>query len=289
MTRRVWAGFAALCLLAGSGWAVEQSEPGILGGLLRIAVHNGLLALAFGLASRGEKVQVEWEKIAAGAVAMFVLPEILFAAAAWHVSGPTGVLVFLLVPVVVIFTVAQRAAGFGAERNPLEMMVPALVALGGAALLIPFTMQGTAIGRLWIAALVGSAVVAGVAAVWMHEWLAGVSLLRGAAIVCAASCVAAAAFCEVGLQAVQWNAGAAATELARCALLDAPILLLTIWLLREMKPVSFSARLLCIPLVTIVESIAVMRPTLTWTIVAGVLLLAGGAAALLRVDSKEVL
>jgi hypothetical protein len=65
--------------------------------------------------------------------------------------------------------------------------------------------------------------------------------------------------------------------------------LLTVWLLREMPPVRFSARWLLVVLVMIVESYALERPALTWTAALGVALVAGGALGLLRADSQEIL
>ncbi len=67
---------------------------------------------------------------------------------------------------------------------------------------------------------------------------------------------------------------------------------LTVWLLREIDPVRFSARFLVIPLVTIVEGLALLRPEVTGRMVAGMVLLSGGAAWILmtpREVDEEVL
>jgi len=283
MTRRMWAGFAVLCLLAGSAWIFDEAMPGLLRGLPRTAVHDCVLAIAFGLVSLGRrKIGGNGLKIALGAIAMFAVPEILFAGASGHVSETTEMLVFLLVPVVVIFVVAQKAVGFGSTESPLRMLVPALAALGGATLLVPFDWPPTVGGRLWVVSMVGSAILAGVAAVWMHGLLQEIDVIRAASVGFGACGIVAAAFCWIGWTSLPtWSGSGLAAEALRIAL-EAPILLLTVWLLREMRPIGFSARLYFVPLVTILEGFALLRPGVGWEAWIGVVLMVGGGVALLR-------
>ena len=291
MTRRVLAGFALLCVLSGSGWVLDQLAPGVLHGLIRMAVHYGVLALVFGAVSlrdhrkigRGWKL---WLKLAIAAVAMFAVPQILFGAAGGHVSGATELLVFLLVPAVVVFVVAQQADGFGGEESPLRFLAPALAGLFGAVLTLPFDWPPSTVGRLWLVAIVGSAVLAGFAAVRLHAMLQGVGVWRGAAVMFGASGLAAAAFCWVDWSGnPAGNVGTAIGEVVRLMVVEAPFLLLSVWLLREMKPIRFSARVLIMPLVMIVEGYVLERPSIDWTTALGIVLLAGGAVGLLRADS----
>jgi hypothetical protein len=97
-------------------------------------------------------------KLAAGAVFMFALPEIVLAGASAHVTQSTEVLVFMLVPAVVVFWLGQQSAAFGADGGSLRGLVPALSGLGGAALILPFSLPSSWMGRLWLAALVVSAI-----------------------------------------------------------------------------------------------------------------------------------
>ena len=288
MTRRLWVGFAALCLLAGSGWALDEAIPGQLHGLARVAVHDGVLAMVFGLVSLHDqsKPKRAWLQIVLAAMGMFAVPQIVFGAAAGHVSGMTELLVFLLVPTVVVFVVAQQRAGFGAGESALVYLAPALAGLLGAVELLPFDLPQSGVGRWWLAAIVGSAVLAGCAAVRLHTLLRGVAVFRGAAVMFGAAGLAAAAF--VGLDwsgDLGWNSGAAMWELVRLVVVEVPILLLTVWLLREMKPIRFSARVLMVPLIMILEGYVLERPPVDWTTGLGVVLLAGGAVGLLRADS----
>ena len=291
MTRRLWFGFAALCVLSGSGWALDEAAPGLLRGLVRMAVHDGMLAMAFGAVSmrdRGESKRgaTIWFGIALAAVAILAVPQILFAAAGGHVSGTTVLLIFMLVPAVVVFVVAQQAAGFGSEESVLRFLVPALAGLLGAFLMLPFDWPPSVVGRLWLVAIAASAVLAGFGAVRLYRLMQGVGVLRGAAVMFGASSIAAAAFCWVDWSGNPgWNGAIAVGEAVRLVAVEAPILLLTVWLFREMTPIRFSARVLMVPLVMIVEGYVVERPSVDWTTALGVVLLAGGAVGLLRADS----
>ncbi len=278
-------------MLSGSGWIFDQAAPGLLQGLLRLAAHQAVLAVAFWLASlRAPRHPTPWAKVAAAYVAIFAIPPVLFAGAAGAVSSLDEILVYLLVPVAVVIVVAQRSTTFGADENPIPLITPALTGLAGAALLLEFDMPATLVGKFWLAATVLSAVLAAVAAVRLRELLKGVPILLAAAIVCAATSLTAIAFCRVGWTGIPaWDRTAALAEGVRCLALEAPILLLTIWLLREMQPIRFSARLLLIPVVTIVEGLLFMRPPLTWTAGLGLLLMLGGAVGLLWADSNEML
>lgn len=293
MTRRVWVGFAALCVLAGSGWALDEVMPGLLHGLVRVAVHDGLLALVFGLVSLRGKLKQEWSlwgKLALGAIAIFALPQILFAAAGGHAAGTTELLIFLLVPAVVVFVVAQQTDGRGVSENPLRPLAPALAGLGGAVLMLPFDWPHSGAGQFWVVAIVGSALLAGYAAVWLHGLLRGVELWSAAAVMFGASSLATGAFCWLDLGGTPvWVGNAAVLELVRLFVVEGPILLLTLWLLREMAPIRFSARALGVPLVMIVEGYFFERPVVGWTTLLGFLLMLSGAWGLLRVDSGKVL
>jgi hypothetical protein len=291
---RVWGGIFVLSLLEGSGWVFDQVAPGVLHGLLRTAVHDGLLTCGFAVAScweRGERRQTFglWVKLAVWATILFALPRILAVSAGGHIDGLTELLISLLVPVAVVVVVAQRSVSFGVDENPLRLLMPAVAGLGGATLILPFYWPPSIVGRVWLVALAIGAVLAGFAVVRLHVLLRGVGKLRGAAVMFGAVSVAAAAFCWVDWSPPVWVVGDAAWEVVRLALVEAPIALLTVWLLREMAPVRFSARWLLVVLVAIAESFVAEHPRLMWTTALGVALLAGGAIGLLRADSQEVL
>jgi hypothetical protein len=219
MTKRVWGRFAALCLLGGSAWIFDEYYPAMLTGLLHLATHNLALAAVFGLVGWYRKDgarRVCWWKVSAASIAMIALPEIVSESASGHVSHLTEVLIYMLVPVVIVVAAAQKAAGFGNSDNPLRLVAPALVSLGGAALVIPSTWPQTVTGRLFVVAMGVSALLAGLAAVWLHDLLAGTNAWRAAAVVAASSGAVGAACCWIGWQGIaDGNAAGVAVEALR--------------------------------------------------------------------------
>jgi threonine/homoserine efflux transporter RhtA len=70
------------------------------------------------------------------------------------------------------------------------------------------------------------------------------------------------------------------------ALVDLPLVLLMVWLVREMRPEGFSARFLMVPLVTLLGGLLVLRPGVVWTTWLGLALVAG-ASWMLVTDREE--
>ena len=262
--------------------------PGDLPALLRFAVHNLLLASVFGgLALRTGLARGAWGRIAGWLALLLALPELVVAGASGSVSGLSQALVFTLIPAVVVFVVAQQRAGFGAEDNARNLLLPALAGVAGAALVLPFTTPSSVYGNLWLAGLVVSAVLAGVAAVRLFTLLQGIGLWSAAAVATGVAALGAGLLETPqahGLSVL--NARAWAVEAALALLADGPLIALTVWLLREVPPIRFSARYSLVLLVTILESAVLLRPTLSWTLAAGLMLMAASAWALLRADSE---
>ena len=291
MTRRHALEFTALCLLAGSGWIVDEFSPPVLDGMLRVAVHMGLLAMLFALGwlfKRNARISPRLcLEVTLGGVALIVPPSLISFAASGKVTSLDEELCFVLIPALVVFLTAQSSVTFGAAESPLRLLIPALAALGGAALLLPFTMPPTAAGKAWLGGLFVAALLSAYAAVRLHRSLAGVGVLPAAVMVAGAAAIVAAVFYRVGyLPVSQFTAMAATVEALRCVLLEGPALLLTVWLLREMQPVAVSTRYLLVPLVTIVESYVIERPHADWTVFAGMILMGGGSFLLLRGNAQ---
>ena len=289
MRARLQLGFAALCVLDGSAWLVDEWHGGILQGARQLAVHSAVLAAIFLLMSRGKASgHPRWGSIAGWGSVLIALPAVVSAGAAGQVSRLTGVLVFTLVPVVVIFVVAQLGRGFGDGGGELRLLGPALIGVAGLALLVPFSLPGSLRGASWLSAILVTAVLAGIASVRLHMLLAELDVLRGAAVISAAAGVLAGAFAWMGSAGpLQTDAVSWVVEAARCLLLDAPMVLLTVWLLQALKPVTLAARYLLVPLVTILEGVVIVRPELTWTLGAGLGLAAAGGLLVLRGDEEE--
>ena len=172
----------------------------------------------------------------------------------------------------------------------MGLLVPALAAVGGAALLLPFTMPPTMVGKAWLVGVFAAALLSAYAAIRLHRALAGAGVLPAAAMLAGASALAAAVLFRVGyLPMNQFTALAVTVEALRCVLMEGPALLLTVWLLREMQPIAVSTRYLLVPLVTIFESYLIERPRADWTVFAGMILMGGGSFLLLRGEAQPAL
>lgn len=275
-------------------WLVEVYAPSTLPPLLQMGMHDVFLCLFFlsGRVILGRGVSWStsrvWGRVALFGATLSTLPAAVFAASKGQVSKFTEVLVAAAIPVIVVFVEAQRADGFGADRSPMRFLGPALAGLGGMALLLPFTFPGSVAGKMWLVMLVVSAVLAGYSAVRLHHLLPSFSRLiffEVAFIVSGASAALLMASCWfAGVAGVRLDLRTLANELFRCLLLDVPILWLTVWLLKAMRPVRFASRYFLAPLLTVIEGFLVLRPEVTWTLAFGASLLLSAGVLLLMAD-----
>ena len=292
--RRTWLGFTALCLLSGSSWLLDESHPSELIAPRQIFVDNLLLALFFAVIATS---QADWPSDRSGwlrltklgALGLFIiaLPALLLPGSG--VASTTSALIFLLVPAVVVFTDSQGAHAFGRDTSPFPLLLPALAALMGASLILPFIWPVDSIVQRNLILLLASAITAGVALVHMHRLMvtpasSRMRILPALAFICSFTALAAG---PLALHNAPWNGAAIELELLRCAVYSLPALFLTGWLLRELRPPVFAARAFFTVVITLVESYIVLRPSLTWPMLLGTALLLGGAIGLLRQNSPE--
>ncbi len=281
VTRRDVLAYATLCLLAGSGWILDAEFPNPLPPALSLFVTNLVLAGACFLAAR-RKLPPSLPSILACAALLFFVPSALTLLAGGRLSSTTIVLVYTLVPAATVFFAAQVA-----QRDFLGLLGPALAGIAGAALILPFALPSSSAGILWLAAIVLSALAAAFAGLRLHTLLHETSIVSSAAL--AASACALGALPLIASQhstrpLLPWPQ-TVLTDGIQFGIQGA-ILLLTVRLLRDTDPVAFSTRFLLIPLVTIAEGYLLLHPRLTWTLVAGAALLAGGSALLLRPEHQ---
>ena len=287
MTRRIWFAFAALCLLAGVAPVLDGFLPDPLPGLFGLGLRFAILAALFALA--GTRRQGCWGglPVALWGGLLFAALPVVFAAASGTVTGPTRFLVLALIPAGAVFFASQRDAGFGADRSPFALLLPALAGFGGAALLLSYTVPNSTAGKLWLALMAVLAVVCGLALTRLSQALEGTSMLRAGALATASASAVALAFCWLdGHPAFDLSAVTLALGSARLLLFDAPVILLTVWLLPRMEITAFSARYLLAIFVAIAASFLLARPGLSWTVALGALLLLGGSAVLLREGNR---
>ena len=291
MNLRIWLAFVTLCLLSGSGWLLREWQPETMPGLFSVALRSGLLAILFWVLDR-RRHSSNRQRLSAGALAslfawfvfMAALPTVAVAHAGEHLSPFTETLVFALTPVLVVFFVSQRATGFGVQESPFRLLAPALAGVAGAALLLPFNLPSSGVGRAWLLALLVIAAASAWAAIRLHRRLAGVPVLRAAALL-SASIFLLSAPLSFG-QAARMSS-ALKIELLHSLLFDGPVTLLTVWLLRQLSAVAFSSRYLLSIFVTIVEGYLLLRPETSWTTGLGLLLLLSSGAWLLVAGSGE--
>ncbi len=286
---------AVLCLTSGSGWIFDQMSPEVLHGPLRAAAHEGLLALLFSFVNvwsgRRSSARKTWRtdlQVAALGLPLFGVPLIVVTAAGGTVASLTATLMFMLSPAIVVFVAGQGSGQFGEEESGLRLLPAALAGFGGAALLLPFTGPATLTGRFWLAVIIVAVALSALASVRLYGVLAQTPLVRSVATVCGTTAVICAAFSGMGWSGLGvYSARAVVFEGLRCIFVDGPIMFLTLWLLRELKPVNAASRYLFVPLVTIVEGYAIERPSVDWTFAVGAVLLTAGAVTLLAAEAQQ--
>jgi hypothetical protein len=259
-----------------------------LGDLTRLGVHFVVLTLFLGLWCGIRRVPLppRWGRIALLGIAVWALPLAVIKFAAGRLSGLTEALVFTLVPVAAVFVVAQMALGFGRDTGPRRLVAPALAGVVGAALLIPFEAPPSETGKIWLGVLAVMVILATLAAVGLHKELQGGDLVPAAVVTAAAvSCFALgagwdlAAFAGMGRPA--WG-----LELVVALLVDGPLLLLGLWVMREMPPIGAATRYPVTLLVTVGESYVLLHGSAGWAMVLGASLMAGSAGWLLWASTQ---
>jgi hypothetical protein len=295
-TWRILLGTALLCLLAGSALLLDDVAPSPLSGFAADAVRDSLAAVVAYLFSFCLP-QREWRAaslapsfrmsalsiVAWGAVLLAGLP-LLFAFAGSRVSGGTELLLFAAIPAAVVFLRAQAEAGFGADDTSRHLLLPALAGIGGAGLLLHWTLPARAEGLLWLLAMVAMAVLSGFAIIRLAQFLHLFSLAQSTALVFAGTALAQGCMVLLTRRALSF------AVLDRSILLQeglhfvlhALIVVLSLWLLRALGPIAYSARYLLVLLVALAESFLVARARLTWTIGLGACLMLGSGWILLR-------
>ena len=287
----VWLGFALYCVALGSRWIVDQAVPPPLTGLASVGAHHVLLFgvwVGWCLVRRPGGIKLlrkTWWQVALLAATVFVVPNAIIEGAGGTVDGLSEALVFTLAPVGVVFAVAQQSFEFGMQSDPRRLLGPALAGVFGAALLIPFTMPPSVAGKLWLAALVASAVGAGLAAVRLHGLLQGVPVAAAAALTSGVIAGVGLGFSHrhgAALVALGADHRALLLETLQTLWLDAPLLLLSLWMTRDLPPLAVVTRYPLVLLVTIVESYFLMHGTGSLVMLAGGLLVAVSVVWLLR-------
>jgi drug/metabolite transporter (DMT)-like permease len=290
MRWNVWIAFAALCVLSATSWVIPREtfdglppleEQGLLFGVI------GLIALLF--AGRGvwfRRRAVRGARLAAAAVGFFGVPVVVGEFARGSVPAISRSALFAMVPIVVVMALANGDAATGETRSVRRFLIPALAGLGGLLLLLPLQFSGSVRRWVMLGSVCAAVVLAGVTSVWLYRLLRGFRFVDALAIAGLANAAFLLAW-SVVREEVVWRWSGLSSLASIASLIDAVEVALIVWLLREMPPLRFSSRYLLIPLLTVLESYALIRPELTVRMVCGTVLLAAGAGVLLFWKARE--
>jgi hypothetical protein len=190
---------------------------------------------------------------------LFAGPVLMAAGAGGHVGRSLETLALGLVAAFTVFLRGQR------DDRAMGRLLPAVCAVAGLGLVVPFAWPGSALGVGWLAALAVAGCGYAFAGIRLH------GLMREVPVAWAPASGAAGAAALAGLGWIALEPGRVALdwrimgfEIGWGLLVDLPLVLLTVWLLREMEPVGFSSRWVMIPTVTLLGSIAAERPEVGW-------------------------
>lgn len=213
---------------------------------------------------------------------MFAGAAVIGAAAEGHVAGSAQVLAFAMVPAFTVFFVGRE------DDDAMRLLTPAVVGAAGLGLVVPTVWPASSLGYGWLAAVLAVAGLVGLAGIRLHGLIREIPLVwAGAAGSGCAALVAGCAWRVFAAGPVDVSFGAIARESVWGLLLDGALVLLTVWLLREMEPVGFSSRWVLIPAVTLLGSIVAVRPEVGWVGWLGLGLAVGTGWVLVRATASR--
>ena len=284
MRRAVSLGMVSYCAIAGSTWIFAPYAPA-WPTLLRLSLHDTIVAIIFGAVATGTKARFPkavWHLLAFWGAVLFAAPAVVMAGAGGSVSSLTVTMLFALIPAVTTVGVARRQQALK-DQEAMPGLLPALTGVSGLALMLPLAWPFTWYGVVWLFLLTGCMVAAAMAGIRLHDLLRSLPLLWPAVIAAAASAVLAmVGWAGFQPEPVDWQVRSFALELAWSVVIDAPLTLLLLLILRGISPIGVSTRYLLVPLVTILGGLATLRPTTGWTTWLGLALVSGGGWLLLQ-------
>ena len=214
-------------------------------------------------------------------LALFVAPSLLMNFSQNWVSAFTRVALFSLVPIFAI--VFEPYIGSASDSKFGSALLAALVSLVGMLCVFPVDIPNSIeAGAAFIAVIIAAAIVAGANCYAVHlannlppNALAPMAAIAGA--VATFGLILTGAFTQSFTQTLRITGN----DFAWSALVTLPGLLLLFWLLPHISATRITTRFLLAPLIAILISMAIDRPSVAPRIWLGLLLIATGAAGLL--------
>jgi hypothetical protein len=225
-------------------------------------------------------------------VLLLGVPATLAQMALGGVSEITVAALFGLAPVAVVVLVAGFGVGEGEGSGARGLLMPTLVGLAGILLVLPVETPASWREVEFAGIALLGVLTAAAASVWMYRLLRNFSVVEAAVVCGAANTVYFfVAFAASGLGGAGWGAGwgwsALGVEAVKAVDFDLPQVVLLLCLMRAVTPVRFAARFLVIPLLTVVEGLALMRPEVSWRVAGGAALAAFGAWRLMTARLRD--
>lgn len=288
----IWAAFAGLCLLVSSSRLLPAVAADSTSSIAQQSCFYGAVGLiALIIAGRRLLVRIKQRKLlllqlAGVSILLLGMPAVVSEWARDGLSDITQTALFALVPFLVVVVAMAREPIAGEDLGVRRFFAPALAGFGGILLLLPFNFPVSVRARVMWGVLLAAIVLVGFASEWIYQLLRGFEMIEAFSIVCLSNALFLAA-CSVVISpsSGSWSTASSLISLSSlCYLLE---LFLLIWLLREMPPVRLAARFLVVPLLAILEGLAILRPAFTVRMAAGLLLLTGGAGYLLLSKSRD--
>jgi hypothetical protein len=276
---------------------VDQAWPSALPAAARQGLDDLLIALVLGTVGWRSFERVEargraWLRLGLGSILLLGVPATLAGMALGGASEVTVAALFGLAPAVVVVLVAGFEAGAGEGSGARGLLMPALAGLAGILLVLPVETPGSWREVEFAGIALLGVLMAAAASVWMYRLLRDFSAVEAAVVCGAANAVLfLVVFAVSGLGGVGWAAGwswgALGVEAVKAVGFDLPQVVLLVWLLREIAPVRFAARFLVIPLLTVIEGFALMRPEISLRVAGGAALAVFGAWRLLTARLRD--
>ena len=283
------AGLAALCLLSGSGWLIEQFYPREIffpfAGFIHFTVI-GTVAMLVWLATERRTLSIAkagW--IALSGMGVFALPSIAPGVSAGAVSEFTTVALFCAIPLMTVLILnASEWPGPGVAGP--RALLSGVFGVGGALLLLPAQLPGAARGWIFFCLIAVCCTLVAFAGIAMHRMIQGVPIAIAVALT-GFGCAAALGMYSAAIGAVAVSLRSVGFECVRCLLYDLPVMWLSIWLIREIDPGRLSARFLWVPLITAIEGYAVMRGGVDLQAGLGMILIGGSGILLIKGEARD--
>lgn len=279
-------GFALLCLISGCTWLLRARIPSEFSDFSQVALHDGLLALLFlvpAMRVRSEATLRTRLECVLWSTILFAGPLLATSLVGGRVSSLSQVVLFALVPAFTVFLQSQMDEG----SDGLQQMLPAVVAVGALTLVVDFTFPSSSSGLVALLCLGVFCGLLAYAAIRLHRLLSRVRLIESVFLACAATSLVAYAGAILTHNATVGSLRAWSREGLWAIIVDLPLMLLSMWLLRTMPPSGFASRNVLIPVVTILGGIFITRPDVGVTAWFGIALATGASLALLARPELE--